>query len=214
MRGALVLAAGGAVIAALAASATWGQPQPGPDAVGQVLQSGAPARPEPTKLKPREDTLVPPEKGPAAASLAAAPDESDQDNPEVESAGPASKSAAAKPVEPLKRPRYAVAVMQALDKVTAETVRFEAPVNQPVRYKTLIFTVRACETTAADETGSDAIAHVEIDNQPKGPQGGAQPPTRQVFRGWMYASSPGLNLFQHPIYDAWLIACKTVTPSA
>jgi hypothetical protein len=98
--------------------------------------------------------------------------------------------------------------------VTAETVRFEAPVNQPVRYKTMIFTVRACETTAADEADSDAIAHVEIDNQPKGPEGAPQPPARQVFRGWMYASSPGLNLLQHPIYDAWLIACKTATPAA
>jgi hypothetical protein len=199
---------GAAALAALAASASWSQPQGGPSSIDQALQSGAPA-----KLKPREETITPPPAGKTPPAVATAPD-ADEDNPEVESASPAAKSAAAKPVEPMKRPRYAVAVLQALDKVTAETVRFEAPVNQPVRYKTLIFTVRACETTAPDETDSDAIAHVEIDNQPKGVQGGAQPPTRQVFRGWMYASSPGLDLFQHPIYDAWLIACKTVTPSA
>jgi hypothetical protein len=214
MRATLVLLGAGAAVCALAASATWGQTQATPDSVDQAPQSSALPRAQPLKLKPREDTLAPPDKGAAAASVAAAPAVTDQDNPEVESAAPESKSAAAKPVEPLKRPRFAVAVIQALDKVTAETVRFEAPVNQPVRYKTLIFTVHACETTASDETASDAIAHVEIDNQPKGPEGGAQAPTRQVFRGWMYASSPGLNLFQHPIYDAWLIACKTVTPSA
>ena len=55
---------------------------------------------------------------------------------------------------------------------------------------------------------------LEDDEGGGGPEGGAAPPTRQVFRGWMFASSPGLNLFQHPIYDAWLIACKTATPAA
>ena len=207
---------GGLAICLVVGASTWGQAQPSADPIDQALQSAAPAAKTPaSKLKPREDsTAALPDQGPAAASAtvgAAAPDE---DNPEVESAAPPAKAVAEKPVEPLKRPRSAVAVLQALDKVTAETVRFEAPVNQPVRYKTLIFTVRACETTAPDEAGADAIAHVEIDNQPKGPDGAAPPPSRQVFRGWMFASSPGLNLFQHPIYDAWLIACKTVSPPA
>ena len=200
---------GGLAVALAVSVATWGQAQPSPDPIDQVLQNGSPPA---SKTKPHSDAPPAPDKGAVAASAdASAPDE---DNPEVESAAPAAKPAAAKPVEPMKRPRYAVAVIQALDKVTAETVRFEAPVNQPVRYKTLIFTVHACETTAPDEAQSDAIAHVEIDNQPKGPDGAPPPPSRQVFRGWMFASSPGLNLFQHPIYDAWLIACKTASPAA
>jgi hypothetical protein len=205
--------AGGAVIGLAVAGATWGQPQPTTDAIDQTLQSGAPPAKgmAPVKLKPREDAPTPPA---AAASAAPSAPDTDEDNPEVESGGPPPSAAAAKPVEPMKRPRFAVAVLQVLDKVTAETVRFEAPVNQPVRYKTLIFTVHACETTAPDEADSDAIAHLAIDSQPKGPEGAPPPPSRQVFRGWMYASSPGLNLFQHPIYDAWLIACKTATPAA
>jgi len=202
---------GGAAVALVVGAATWGQAQPGPDPIDQVLQNGAPPT---AKSKPHDDTAAAPDKGPAAASSLAGPVAPDEDNPEVESAAPSVKAAADKPVEPMKRPRYAVAVIQALDKVTAETVRFEAPVNQPVRYKALIFTVRACETTAPDEAGSDAVAHVEIDSQPKGPDGAPPPPSRQVFRGWMFASSPGLNLFQHPIYDAWLIACKTASPAA
>jgi hypothetical protein len=212
-RGRTLLLLTSAVIAGALASSTWSQPQPGPDTGDQASSIVAPpARAPLTKLKPREDAQAAPATQPQ--SLASASSGDDQDNPEMPSSSAAAKSAADKPVEPLKRPRYAVAILQALDKVTAETVRFEAPVNQPVRYKTLVFTVHACETTAADETGSDAIAHVEVDNQPKAPEGAAQPASRQVFKGWMYASSPGLNLFQHPIYDAWLIACKTATPSA
>ena len=206
----LGLILGGVAVVIAVSAATWGQAQPTADPIDQALQGGsAPA----AKSKPRDEPTTTPDKAAATASTATAASP-DEDNPEVESAAPPSKAAAAKPVEPMKRPRYAVAVIQALDKVTAETVRFEAPVNQPVRYKALIFTVRACETTAPDEPDSDAIAHVEIDNQPKGPEGAPPPPTRQVFRGWMFASSPGLNLFQHPIYDAWLIACKTASPAA
>ena len=36
-------------------------------------------------------------------------------------------------------------------------------------------------------------------------------PARQLFRGWMFANAPGLNLFENPAYDAWVIACKTAS---
>lgn len=120
----------------------------------------------------------------------------------------------AKPVEPAKRQRYSVAIVQALDKVTTETMRFEVPVGQPIRYKTLIFTVRACETAAADEIAPETSAYVVIDTQPKAQAGRAAPPGRQVYKGWMYASTPGLHPLEHPVYDAWLIACKQSLPVA
>ncbi|ALL13510.1 DUF2155 domain-containing protein [Caulobacter henricii] len=121
---------------------------------------------------------------------------------------------AAKPLEPAKRARSNVAILQALDKVTTETMRFEAPVGQPIRYKTLIFTVRACETSASDEVAPESTAYVLVDTQPKAVAGRVAPPGRQVYKGWMYANSPGMNPLQHPVYDAWLIACKTSAPVA
>ena len=119
-----------------------------------------------------------------------------------------------KPAEPVKRARSSVAIIQALDKVTTETMRFEAPVGQPIRYKTLVFTVRACETTTPDEDAPDSVAYVTVDTQPKALPGRVAPPGRQIYKGWMYANSPGLNPLQHPVYDAWLIACKTSAPVA
>ncbi|MFZ5671102.1 MAG: DUF2155 domain-containing protein [Pseudomonadota bacterium] len=123
------------------------------------------------------------------------------------------KTAAEKPAEPLRRGRAGAAIIQALDKVTAETLRFEAPVGQPIRYKSLVITVKACETSAADEATPEAAAYLTIDSQPKSLTGRAPPPPKQVFRGWMFASSPGLNPLQHPVYDAWLIACRTSGPA-
>jgi hypothetical protein len=115
---------------------------------------------------------------------------------------------------PQRRPRYDVAVLQALDKVTAKTLRFEARVGQPVRYKTLIFTVRACERTAPDEPLEDSIAYLEILSQPRSEPGRPALPAKEAFKGWMYASSPSLNPLEHPLYDAWLITCRTDAPPA
>jgi hypothetical protein len=112
------------------------------------------------------------------------------------------------PPPPMRRPRHAAAVIMAVDKITAETLRFEAKVGVPVRYKTLVFTLRACESTAPDETIKDEIAHLEVISQPKRIEGRPTPPAREVYKGWAFASSPALHPIEHPLYDAWLVGCR------
>jgi hypothetical protein len=169
------------------------------DPIGEVLREAAPKREEappanvpPVSTGPITMQPVVPEPAPAPT--------------------PSARAAAPKVAEvqtaPGKRPRYPMAVIQAVDKITAETIRFEAPVGKPVRYKSLIFTVRSCEATAADEVERDAIAHVEVQSQPPTPAGRPAGPARSVFRGWMFAASPSISPLEHPVYDAWLIACK------
>jgi hypothetical protein len=29
-----------------------------------------------------------------------------------------------------------------------------------------------------------------------------------VFRGWMFAESPALNMLEHPVYDLRVLACR------
>ena len=163
-----------------------------------------PAPTPPGELRQAQPTVVPP------AVANPAPPASPKPTP----ATTPKPAAPVKPPEPTKRGRYTVAILQALDKVTTETMRFEVPVGQPIRYKTLIFTVRACETAASDEIAPETAAYVVVDTQPKAQAGRAAPPGRQIYKGWMYASSPGLNPLQHPVYDAWLIACKQSIPVA
>ncbi len=113
---------------------------------------------------------------------------------------------------PSRRPRYPIAILQAMDKITAESIRFEARVDKPVSYKGLVLTVRACETTTGDEPVRDAIANVEIGFRPPATSRMRQPGVRQVYRGWMFAASPSISPLEHPVYDAWLIACKADGP--
>ena len=85
--------------------------------------------------------------------------------------------------------------------------QFQLATSSTFRDSGLVFTVRDCETTTADEPAEDAIAFVEIEAQmPSSAR--ATPSLRQVFKGWMFADSPSVNPMQHPVYDAWLIACK------
>lgn len=38
---------------------------------------------------------------------------------------------------------------------------------------------------------------------------GPQAEGENIFRGWMFASTPALNALEHPVYDVWVIDCKT-----
>ena len=131
-----------------------------------------------------------------------------QEDVPAEAEAEASKPAAEPTTTPGRRQRRPVAIIQAIDKVTAESMRFEVEVGgRPVRFnKTLIFSARACEVSASDEQTEDAIAYLEVGVQPRG----VIVPTeaRQIFKGWMFASSPGVSGLQHPIYDAWVVGCK------
>jgi hypothetical protein len=186
----------------------------------QNAPSQAPAAQSPPTAQPAP-IVVPQGSRPTPTAAPGGVQSSQPPSPTVPTATPAPTLATkpvdappAKPAEPIKRARSSVAILQALDKVTTETMKFEAPVGQPIRYKTLVFTVRACETTTPDEDAPDSVAYVTVDTQPKALPGRVAPPGRQIYKGWMYANAPGLNPLEHPVYDAWLIACKTSAPVA
>ncbi|HEX3917778.1 MAG TPA: DUF2155 domain-containing protein [Caulobacteraceae bacterium] len=201
--------AAGVAIAAVAGVAVIAQPTGG-DSSG-ATSSQAPA---PPASPPVVDTP------PASATP---PDSTDQTPPPPKHPKPAStNSLAPKPASPPPPPppppaaprpvRAPFAVLQGLDKVTAETMRFAAPVGQPVRYKNLVFTVKACETSGLGQAEPQSQAYVVIVFAPFATGGVAAPPPKVVFKGWLFANSPSLNPFVHPVYDAWLIACMDQAP--
>jgi hypothetical protein len=96
---------------------------------------------------------------------------------------------------------YGVAVLQALDKVTARVTTLEARLGETVRYGTLEIIARACDKRPPEETPESA-AFLDIWEQRAGE------PVLGVFRGWMFASSPALSAMEHPVYDVWVVDCK------
>ncbi|MBY0531327.1 MAG: DUF2155 domain-containing protein [Xanthobacteraceae bacterium] len=93
-----------------------------------------------------------------------------------------------------------------LDKISGRIIMFEVALNETVQFGALQVTPRACYTRPATET-QNTTSFVEVDEIT------LKAEIRRIFTGWMFASSPGLNAVEHPIYDVWLIDCKTTPPS-
>jgi hypothetical protein len=110
--------------------------------------------------------------------------------------------------------RSPMAVLQVLDKVTAETLRFEAPIGKRVRYKTLVVEVKACETRDYDAAEPRASAYLIVDTRTAPTRSSQAPGSREVYRGWTFAFTPSLHPLQHPTYDLWLVACGAAAPTA
>lgn len=96
-------------------------------------------------------------------------------------------------------------VMEGLDKITGRTMEFLVPLGVPVQFYKLIIVARACHTRPPEEV-PETSAFLEIDQTD--PETG----TQRAFTGWMFASSPAIHALEHPVYDVWVIDCKTNEP--
>lgn len=99
-------------------------------------------------------------------------------------------------------------IMGGLDKITARTFKFEAPVGRTVKFRKLMITPRTCHVRPPEETPETSV-FMEISEEPA--DGGEN--LQRLFSGWMFASSPGLNALEHPVYDVWVIGCHIDDPS-
>jgi hypothetical protein len=93
-----------------------------------------------------------------------------------------------------------------LDKISGRIIMFDVAMNETVQFGALQVTPRACYTRPPTET-QNTTSFVEVDEIT------LKAEIRRIFSGWMFANSPGLNAVEHPIYDVWLIDCKTTPPS-
>jgi len=100
------------------------------------------------------------------------------------------------------------AIFSGLDKITAEISTIEAVVDTQVEFGTLEILVRQCNKRPPEEP-PEIAAFVEITEQLIGEEA-----AKPLFTGWMFASSPGLNALEHPVYDVWLTDCKTASGGA
>ena len=104
-------------------------------------------------------------------------------------------------------PGRAVAELQGLDKITARTQRFYAPVGETTRFGTLAITVGDCLVNVP-EAPPEAVAYLTIvDNKP----GQA---AEKLFAGWMFASTPVLSALDHGVYDVRVLACTMAQGSS
>ena len=131
----------------------------------------------------------------------------------IDSAPKARPKVATPPPPPPPPPlvRSPTAILQVLDKVTAETMKFAVPVGKRVRYKTLLVEVKACETRGLADPQPRPSAYLLLSARNNG--AGADLATRQLFKGWVFANAPGVHALEHPTYDLWLVSCSEAPPA-
>jgi len=95
--------------------------------------------------------------------------------------------------------------LRGLDKISGQAVNIFAPVGVPVKFATLTITAHYCYSTPPSET-PETTAFIQIDDHRR------DAPSKRVFSGWMLASTPSLHPLDHPLYDVWVISCKTNQP--
>lgn len=90
--------------------------------------------------------------------------------------------------------------IQAMDKITGKVSEIDIPVNGLTNFGTFSILVRKCVTRSAEETPENTAFIDIVDNyQTENPV--------NIFKGWMFSSTPALNAVEHPIYDVWLLKC-------
>lgn len=90
--------------------------------------------------------------------------------------------------------------MQAMDKITGKVSEIDVPVNGLANFGTFSILVRKCVTKSPEETPENTAFVDIVDNyQTENPV--------NIFKGWMFSSTPALNAVEHPIYDIWLLKC-------
>jgi hypothetical protein len=99
-----------------------------------------------------------------------------------------------------------MAILRALDKVTGRAIDISVPAGLSVPFGSLAITVRYCYTVPPEEP-PETSAFIQIDDGKPGET------KQRVFSGWMFASTPALNGLEHPVYDVWVITCKTDEPA-
>lgn len=92
-----------------------------------------------------------------------------------------------------------VAFVRGLDKISGDVRDLEIGAGQVGTYGRLTIEISECRVPRANPSG-DAFAFLTIRHE------GVDAP---VFSGWMFASSPALNAFDHHRYDVWLLRCTT-----
>tara|TARA_Y100000590_G_scaffold460708_1_gene620603 strand:+ start:95 stop:493 length:399 start_codon:yes stop_codon:yes gene_type:complete len=88
-----------------------------------------------------------------------------------------------------------------LDKVSSKTSQLSLNIDQDTKFENLVIKILKCKNSEFDDnpevTAYMQVKDITLNNNDQ----------VFVFNGWTFSSSPSISLFDHPVYDIWLIKC-------
>lgn len=98
-----------------------------------------------------------------------------------------------------------VAVIQALNKITAKTSLLEIKIGEEIKFGKLTIVAKKCWKSALDQKPDNKILLEVFENSSELDDAKKE---KRIFYGWMISSSPSISGLEHPIYDIIAINCK------
>ena len=105
-------------------------------------------------------------------------------------------SVKANPIEGIK------VELKILNKIAAKVKNIEINVNDSFIHETLDIKIYACYKNPPEDIPEDFVLLKIKDNSDF-------TNSELIYQGWMISSSPVVTPFEHPIYDLWLVNCRT-----
>jgi hypothetical protein len=94
------------------------------------------------------------------------------------------------------------ATIQVLNKITAKIKYLNLEVNSEVDYNSLKIKALSCWKSSPYDLSENKILLQVMDKKIDSTE------YKEIFKGWMFSSSPGISSIEHPVYDIVAINCS------
>ena len=88
-----------------------------------------------------------------------------------------------------------------LDKISSKTSQLSLKMGEEKNFENLIIKILKCQNSEFDDnpeiTAYMQVQDITLKNNDK----------VFVFNGWTFSSSPSIQVFDHPVYDLWILKC-------
>jgi len=91
--------------------------------------------------------------------------------------------------------------IRVLDKLSSKSKLLELDIGENFSYKNLEIKVLKCKNSEFDDNPEITTYLQVIDTK------NSNNDEVFVFNGWTFSSSPSIQVFDHPVYDLWILKC-------
>ena len=91
--------------------------------------------------------------------------------------------------------------IKVLDKISSKNLSLKLKNGKEIKHKDLLIKSLKCKNSEFDDN-PEITAYIQVKDLTNKNKDDVF-----VFNGWMFASSPSLAPFDHPVYDIWLDGC-------
>jgi len=88
-----------------------------------------------------------------------------------------------------------------LDKVSSKTNLLKLTIGEEKKFQNLLIKSLKCKNSEFDDN-PEITAYIQVQDLVNKDNNEVF-----IFNGWTFSSSPGINPFDHPVYDIWLTKC-------